>query len=74
VCFSLTAGKKPDSRLEICPRGVENSLYISALSTNLVLLPAAEFGALFREKNGLGSGSAAEFGMAPAGCLSGIDN
>jgi hypothetical protein len=34
--------------------------------------PAAEFAALFREENGLGSGSAAEYGMAPASCLIGI--
>jgi hypothetical protein len=74
VRFSLSAGKKPDSRLEICPRDVENSLYISALSTILVLLPAAEFGAPFREQNGLGRGSAAEFGIGPAGCLFGIED
>jgi hypothetical protein len=74
VCFSLSAGKKHNSVLEICPLDDENSLYLKALNAIVADRPAAEFGAPFREQNGLGRGSAAEFGIGPAGCLFGIEN
>jgi hypothetical protein len=74
VPFSLPAGKKPASALEICPLDVENPLSVSALNTIVAGRPAAEFCMPFREQNGLGSGSAGDFGMGPAGCLFAIGN
>jgi hypothetical protein len=55
VRFSLSAGKKRDPVLEICPLDGENPLYVKFLSTILALRLAAEFCAL-------GSELAAEFG------------
>jgi hypothetical protein len=74
VWFSLSAGKKQNSALEICPLDDENSLYIKALHAFMADRIAAEFCAPFREKNGIGSGLGRDFGMAPAGGLSGIEN
>jgi len=74
VRSSLTAGKKRISVLEMHPLDVKNLSQVNALSTIVAGRPAAEFGAPFREQNGLGSGSARDFGMEPAGCLFGIGN
>jgi len=74
VPFSLRAGKKPVLAFELCSLDAENPLSVSDLNTIMASPLAAEFRTSLREQNGLGSGSAGDFGTTPAGGLFGIEN